>query len=66
MKLGQYKTTKTREIIEDTISQLCAVGFSPDGAASLLVIQGMTRVQDNTRRKELAEFAAQAAEDTID
>ena len=66
MKVGDYKQAKTREIVEDAISQLCAVGFTPDGAASLLVIQGMIRIEDMQKRKEAAAFAAEAAEDTID
>lgn len=66
MKVGDYKTAKTREIIEDTISQLCAVGFKPDGAAALLVVQGMIRIEDRQKRKEMAAFAAVEAEDPID
>jgi hypothetical protein len=66
MKVGDYKQAKTREIVEDAISQLCAVGFTPDDAAKLLVIQGMIRIEDEQQRKEAAAFAAQTAEDTID
>lgn len=66
MNVGQYKTAKTREIVEDAISQLCAVGFTPDGAAALLVVQGMIRIEDRQKRKEMAAFAAREAEDTID
>ncbi|MDW9645454.1 hypothetical protein GOB48_27190 [Sinorhizobium meliloti] len=66
MTVGQYKAAKTREIVEDAISQLCAVGFTPDGAASLFVVQGMIRIEDRQKRKEMAAFAAQEAEDTID
>ncbi|RDL52094.1 hypothetical protein BLJAPNOD_03245 [Ensifer sp. M14] len=66
MNVGQYKTDKTREIIEDAISQLMAVGASNDTAAALLVVQGMIRIEDRQKRKEVAAFAAQAAEDTID
>ncbi|UIK14165.1 hypothetical protein LZK80_33385 (plasmid) [Rhizobium leguminosarum] len=51
MSVGQYKSAKTREIIEDAISQLCAVGFTPDGAAGLLVIEGMIRIEDRLKRK---------------
>ncbi|MGO8202822.1 hypothetical protein ACC735_26455 [Rhizobium ruizarguesonis] len=66
MKVGDYKTQKTREIVADAISQLCAVGFTPDKAASLLVVQGMIKIEDRQKRKEMAAFAAQEAEDTID
>ncbi|PND20953.1 hypothetical protein CN934_14830 [Ensifer sp. MMN_5] len=66
MSVGQYKQAKTREIIEDAISQLCAVGFTPDGAAALLVFQGIIRIEDREKRKEAAALAAQEAEDTID
>lgn len=66
MSVGEYKTAKTREIVEDAISQLCAVGFTPDGAAALLVVQGMIRIEDRQKRKEMAAFAAQEAENTID
>lgn len=66
MKVGEYKQAKTREIVEDAISQLCAVGLTSDGAASLLVTQGMIRIEDRQKRKDLAAFAAEAAEDPID
>lgn len=66
MSVGQYKTDKTREIVEDAISQLCAVGFTPDGAAALLVVQGIIRIEDRQKRKDMAAFAAQEAEDTSD
>ncbi|MBY5630409.1 hypothetical protein HFO42_20180 [Rhizobium leguminosarum] len=65
MKIGDYKQHKTREIVEDAISQLCAVGFTPDGAAALLVTQGIIRIKDRQKRKDLAAFVAQEAEDTI-
>lgn len=65
MSVAEYKQTKTREIIEDAISQLCAVGLTPDGAASL-VIQGMIRIEDRQKRKDMAAFTAREAEDTID
>jgi hypothetical protein len=64
--VGQYKTDKTREIVEDAISQLMALGLTPDGAASLLVVQGMIRIEDRQKRKDMAAFAAREAEDTID
>jgi hypothetical protein len=63
MKVGDYKQTKTREIIEDAISQLCAVGFTPDGAAACLVVQGMIRIEDLKKRKRMAEFTAAHAQD---
>lgn len=66
MKVGDYKTQKVRDIIEDTISQLVAVGLTTDGAASLMVVQGMIRIEDRQKRKEMAAFAAQEAEDPID
>lgn len=66
MNVGDYKNAKVRDIIEDTISQLVAVGLTPDGAASLLVIQGMIRIEDKQKQKEAAAFAAETAEDTID
>jgi hypothetical protein len=66
MKVGDYKQNKVRDIIEDTISQLCAVGLTPDGAASLMVVQGMIRIEDRQKRKDMAAFAAQEAEDPID
>ncbi|NLS03284.1 hypothetical protein HGP14_07855 [Rhizobium sp. P32RR-XVIII] len=66
MNIGQYKQAKTREIIEDAISQLCAVGFTPDNAAGLLVFQGMIRIESPAKRKEMAALAAREAEDTED
>jgi hypothetical protein len=66
MKVGDYKQAKVRDIIEDAISQLVAVGLTADGAASLLVVQGMIRIEDRQKRKEMAAFAANEAEDTID
>ncbi|MFW8584146.1 hypothetical protein ACOJBM_01930 [Rhizobium beringeri] len=35
MSVGQYKSAKTRESSKTQSSQLCAVGFTPDGAAGL-------------------------------
>lgn len=64
--VGDYKNAKTREIVEDAISQLCAVGLDPDGAASLLVVQGMIRIEDPQKRKDMAAFAAREAEDDAD
>lgn len=64
--VGKYKTSKTREIVEDAISQLCAVGFDSDGAASLLVVQGMIRIEDPQKRKEMAAFVTREAEDDTD
>lgn len=66
MNVGEYKNDKTREIVEDAISQLVAVGHTNDGAASLLVVQGMIRIEDRQKRKDMAEFAAREAEDPID
>ena len=75
MNVGEYKTAKTREIVEDAISQLVAVGLTPDGAASLLVVrdtqnnfeyQGMIRIEDKQKRKELAAFTADHAQDFED
>jgi len=66
MNVGEYKQAKTREIVEEAISQLCAVGLSADGAAGLLVRQGMIRIEDLRKRKEAAAFAAEHAEDAID
>lgn len=66
MKVGDYKQAKVRDIIEDTMSQLCAVGLTPDGAAHLLVIQGAIRIEDREKRKQAAAFVAEVAEDTID
>lgn len=66
MKVGDYKNAKVREIIEDAISQLCAVGSTQDGAASLLVTQGIIRIEDRTKRKEAAAFAAEMAADPVD
>jgi hypothetical protein len=64
--VGDYKQAKVREIIEDTMSQLCAVGLTSDGAAALMVIQGMIRIEDPQKRKDMAAFAAETAADTID
>ncbi|WP_037075695.1 hypothetical protein [Rhizobium mesoamericanum] len=57
MNVGDYKQAKAREIIEDAISQLCAVGFTSDGAASLLVIQGIIRIEDREKRRSTAQSA---------
>ena len=66
MKVGDYKNQKVGQIVEDAVSQLMAVGLSSDGAASALVIQGMIRIEDPAKRKDMAEFTAREAEDTID
>ena len=66
VKVGEYKQQKTSQILEDAISQLMAVGISSDGAASALVIKGMNSIEDPEQRKQMAEYAAREAEDTID
>lgn len=66
MNVGEYKQAKTREIVEEAISQLCAVGLTADGAAALLVVQGMIRIENRQKRKDMAAFAAREAEDPID
>ena len=66
MKVGDYKNQKAREIIEDAISQLVAVGLTPDGAAGLLVRQGMIHIEDMQKRKEAAAFAVEHARDFED
>lgn len=63
MKVGDYKQSKAREIIEDTISQLMALGFNEDGAASLLVVQGMIRIESQKKRQDMAEFAASCVDE---
>lgn len=65
MSVGEYKNKKVGEIIEDAISQLCAVGLSSDGAAAMLVVQGMIRIEDRQKRKDMAAFTAEHAEDPI-
>ena len=54
---------QAREIIESAISQLHALGMNDDGPASLLVIQGIIRVESKAKRKELAAFAAETTQD---
>ncbi|TAW88385.1 hypothetical protein ELI13_06430 [Rhizobium ruizarguesonis] len=66
MTVGDYKTQKTREIVNDAISQLCNMGFAPDHAASFLVLQSMIRIEDRQMRKDAAAMAAREAEDTVD
>lgn len=66
MNVGEYKNNKTREIIEDAISQLVAVGFTNDGAAYALVVQGVIRIDDKQKRKDAAAFVVREAADTID
>ena len=63
MDVGTYKQAKARDIIEDAISQLYALGMRDDGPASLLVIQGIIRVDSKAKQKELAEFVAETAQD---
>ena len=63
MKVSTYKNNKAREIIEDAISQLYALGMTNDGPASLLVIQGAIRVESRAKRKELADFMTECAEE---
>lgn len=58
MKVGDYKQAKVREIIEDAISQLMALGASIDTAAALLVAQGMIRIESEKKKEEMVEFAA--------
>lgn len=53
---------KIRAIIEDAIMQLCTVGYTKDGAAGCLVAQGIIRIEDRQKRKDLAAFVAQHAE----
>ena len=64
--VGDYKQAKAVEIIEDAISQLCALGMTSDGAASLLVLQGAIRVEDMAKRKSNAAFVASVAEPGTD
>ncbi len=66
MKVGDYKQAKVREIIEDAISQLCAVGLTTDAAAHALVVQGAIRIENREKRKQAAAFVAEIAEDPID
>ncbi|RWD17014.1 MAG: hypothetical protein EOS75_03800 [Mesorhizobium sp.] len=53
---------QAREIIEDAISKLSAMGMTKDGAATLLCIQGAIRVEDMAKRKSNADFVASCAE----
>lgn len=64
--IGDYKQAKVREIIEDAISQLCAVGLTADGATHALVIHGAIRIEDWQKRKAASQFVAEIAEDPID
>ena len=66
MKIIDYKQNKAREIVEDAISQLMALGMEPDGAAGLLVVQGIIRVESMKRRKSLSGTVASFAEDAED
>jgi len=56
MKVGDYKNAKAREIIEDAISQLMALGLDADGAAGLLVVQGTIRIESPEKLQEAADF----------
>ncbi|TCK27994.1 hypothetical protein EV667_1990 [Ancylobacter aquaticus] len=56
------KQAEARAIIEDALSRLRAMGMTPDGAASLLVIQGAIRVESAVKRKENANFVASCVE----
>lgn len=57
MKITEYKQSKARDIIEDSISQLMALGMDKDNAAALLVVQGMIRIESQKKRQEMVEFA---------
>ncbi len=48
---------RAREIIEAAIRDLMAMGLDNDGAASLLVIQGMIRIESQSKRLEMVESA---------
>lgn len=58
MKVCDYKQAKARDIVEDAISQLMALGMTIDTAAALLVVQGMIRIESEKKKEEMAEFAA--------
>ncbi|RWE25234.1 MAG: hypothetical protein EOS41_12365 [Mesorhizobium sp.] len=60
------RQTQAREIIEDAIRRLRAMGMTADGAASLLCIQGALRVEDMAKRKSNVKTVAQFAEDVVD
>lgn len=52
------KQAEVRAIIENTLSELKAIGMSPDSAAALLVVQGAIRIEEPKKRAEMAEFVA--------
>ncbi|RUV97362.1 hypothetical protein EOA75_03935 [Mesorhizobium sp. M1A.F.Ca.IN.022.07.1.1] len=57
---------QAREIIEEAMAKLRAMGMTADGAASLLCIQGAVRVEDKAKRKSNVQAVAQFAEDVVD
>ncbi|WP_259666176.1 hypothetical protein [Rhizobium lentis] len=63
--MTQADNDKIREIIEAAINQLCAAGYTQDGAAACLVAQGIIRIEDRQKRKDIAAFAIQHAEAPI-
>lgn len=60
------RQTQAREIIEEAMAKLRAMGMTADGAASLLCIQGALRVEDRVKRRSNVKAVAQFAEDPID
>ncbi|TIP03856.1 MAG: hypothetical protein E5X72_14205 [Mesorhizobium sp.] len=60
------RQTKARDIVDGAIRQLCEMGMTTDGAASLLCTQGFIRIGDQTKRQRTAATVADFAEPPID
>lgn len=52
----------TRAIIERALSGLAAVGLTPEGAAALLAVQGIIRIDDPEQLASIALLARESAE----
>lgn len=52
----------TRAIIERALSDLVKLGFTPEGAAVALAVQGINRVDDPKELASIALFARENAE----
>ena len=55
---------KAKGIIDSAVDQLMAMGMTRDGAAALLVVQGTIRIESRAKLKEMADFVAEAAENS--
>jgi hypothetical protein len=51
-----------RAIIQRALSDLVAVGLTPDDAAALLAVQGVTRVENLQHLKSVIELARDSVE----